>query len=609
MIDCLIVQSCHDSNCLKVDDDLTKYKDIRIEIQNLKWFKNSGNCVGCPPVPGLSDLVDNNNSHSVSRVHRCIMMKGKQKRADGADTFMPEETAASFLVFLISNCTKMASSPLRSKSNYHARSVSLPSRLHPLIPHVDESLRLSGLQNMFDRLDDLLLLPHTQQAFAQQRHEIWVEEVLEKYLGLLDICSAAKDVSIQTKQDVQSLLSVFRRRRDTNDFSAYLTSRKKAKKVIQKSLKDLKSIKSKSTKIAFDKNHEIFEIVSLLNEVEAATIMVFESLLSYIAGSKMESRGSVFSLVSKLTNRKKVSSKEEETNTNPFQEIDASLHSLNSHKTSETDGVIHMEIVQNQISASSEATSSSLPSISNTLHSLENLYDFVDDLLLLPQTRKSLGRQCNGKFFEEALDGYLRLLDTCAATKDIISQTKEDVKEQLSNLRRKRDATDFGGYLNSRKKVKKAIQKLLNYSKRIVNKGMLLNLAMDKDHETVATFSMLKEVEAVTVSALESLLCYASGTKVQSRESGWCLVSKLMHHKKAACQMKETIVGEFEKIDAAIHVLIGRQPTKSDNKNIETVQNQLGELELSVQGLEEVLERLLRRLIRTRVSLLNILNH
>ncbi|XP_058216625.1 uncharacterized protein LOC131327479 [Rhododendron vialii] len=238
----------------------------------------------------------------------------------------------------------MDSSPLRSKSNYHARSVSLPSRLHPVIPHIDENLNLHGLQNMFDRLDDLLLLPHTQQVFAQQRHETWVEEVLEKYLRLLGICAAAKDVSTQTKQDVQGLLSILRRRRNANDFSGYLSSRKKAKKVIQKSLNDLKSIENKTSAIAFGKSNESLEIVSLLNEVEAATIGVFESSMSYIAGTKVESRASGFSLVSELMNRKSVSPEEEKTKTNAFEKSDAALHSLNSHKTG---GLIHMDDVQN----------------------------------------------------------------------------------------------------------------------------------------------------------------------------------------------------------------------------------------------------------------------
>ncbi|XP_058216623.1 uncharacterized protein LOC131327476 [Rhododendron vialii] len=261
-----------------------------------------------------------------------------------------------------------------------------------------------------------------------------------------------------------------------------------------------------------------------------------------------------------------------------------------------------------RLNASSEATTSSLLSISNTISGLENVYDCVDELLRLPHTQQRLGQECNEKSVEEVLDGYLRLLDACVATKDIFSLTKEDVKEQHSNLRRKRDASDFGGYIASRKKAKKVILKLLNDLKCIKHKDILRGLSLDKSHGTIAIFSMLKEVEIVTFCALESLLCYASGRKVQSRRSGWSLVSRLMHHERAACQAKETVVSEFANIDAAIRVLVGHQPIKSvHNKNIERVQNQLGELELSIQDAEEVLERLLRRLIRTRVSLLNIL--
>ncbi|KAH7852522.1 hypothetical protein Vadar_025906 [Vaccinium darrowii] len=249
-----------------------------------------------------------------------------------------------------------------------------------------------------------------------------------------------------------------------------------------------------------------------------------------------------------------------------------------------------------RLRSSSEATSSSLPSISNKLQGLQKLYDCVDDLLLLPHTQQRLGQECNEKPVEVALEGYLWLLDTCAATKDIFSQTKEDVKEQLSILRRRRDAGDFAGFLASRKKAKKAVLKLLKDLKSFQNKDKLL--ALDKDHETVATFSMLKEVEAITVSALESLLCYALGTNVQSRRSGWSLVSKLIHHKRETLQARGTVLSEFEKVDAAVHTPI----------SIEMVQNQLGELELGIQVVEEVLESLFRRLVRTRVSLLNILN-
>ncbi|XP_058213862.1 uncharacterized protein LOC131325559 [Rhododendron vialii] len=238
----------------------------------------------------------------------------------------------------------MASSPLRLKSFYHTRSVSLPSRLHPVIPHDDEHLRLSGLENMYDRLDGLLLLPHTQQAFAQQHHEKWVEVVLEKYLGLLDVCATVRDVSSQTKQDLQDLLSVLRRRREENDFSEYLNSKKKAKKVIQKSLKDLKNIKTKHTVVGLGKSREILDS---LNEVEAATVGAFETLLSYISGTKAESRLSGFALASKLIHQKSVASKDEVTNTSVFEKFDVLLHSLNNHKTSKSYSTLRVENVKN----------------------------------------------------------------------------------------------------------------------------------------------------------------------------------------------------------------------------------------------------------------------
>lgn len=94
-------------------------------------------------------------------------------------------------------------------------------------------------------------------------------------------------------------------------------------------------------------------------------------------------------------------------------------------------------------------------------------------------------------------------------------------------------------------------------------------LDLHNDYETLVIFSMLKEVEAVSA---------------------------------VACQAKETTVNEFEKVDAVVHSLIGHKQSKSDDNKI--VQNQLEKLELSIQDLEEVLERLLRW-----VSLLNILNH
>ncbi|XP_052193861.1 uncharacterized protein LOC127802194 [Diospyros lotus] len=252
----------------------------------------------------------------------------------------------------------MASSPLRLKSHRHARSVSLPSRSHPLIPLVDEHLcrikaseaasspvgeRLSILLDMYSCLDDLLLLPHTQEALAKQNREKWVEVVLDGYLNLLDVCGTAKDVSSQAKQDAQDLLSIIRRKRDANELGGYSASRKRVKKLIQKSLRDLKNIRSKHTILASDKYHETMAICALLNDVEAATLAVMESLLSYMAGAKAQSR---FSLVSKLLHSKTVEAQDEETGTNEFDKVDIALCLLSGHKSSRSSGAMSLENLQ-----------------------------------------------------------------------------------------------------------------------------------------------------------------------------------------------------------------------------------------------------------------------
>ncbi|XP_059649960.1 uncharacterized protein LOC132295680 [Cornus florida] len=254
----------------------------------------------------------------------------------------------------------------------------------------------------------------------------------------------------------------------------------------------------------------------------------------------------------------------------------------------------------------SEATSSSLPSISNRLSGLEELYDCVDDLLQLPQTQQVFTHECNQKWVDEALAGHLRLLDTCAIAKDVFSQTKQDVQQLLSMLCKRWDANDFGAYLTSQKKVKKVIQKSLKDLRRIRNNESLL--ALDKDHQTVEIVSMLTEVEAVTAAAFESLLSYVAGSKVQSRPTTWSLMSKLMHQKSVS-QHDEAEMNEFEKVATALHSLTGHKTSKFDNiMNVENLQNQLGKMDSLIQDAEEKLECLFRRLIRTRVSLLNILS-
>ena len=140
-------------------------------------------------------------------------------------------------------------------------------------------------------------------------------------------------------------------------------------------------------------------------------------------------------------------------------------------------------------------------------------------------------------------------------------------------------------------------------------KGMQTKLN-SKKNEDLAMVGMLKELEAAILMVFESLLTFIAGSKLQSKSSSWFVVSKLVHPKRIACEGEETDANEFEKVDAVLQSLISHKTRKSDySMYIQNVQNWMGQLESSIQDVEEVLECLSRRLVKTRVSFLNILNY
>ncbi|XP_057963953.1 uncharacterized protein LOC131155060 [Malania oleifera] len=261
-----------------------------------------------------------------------------------------------------------------------------------------------------------------------------------------------------------------------------------------------------------------------------------------------------------------------------------------------------------------EGTSSTTPSVCEKIGVLTDLFDRVHDLLLLPRIQqKTSAQECHTQFVDNVLDGSLRLLDVCGTTKDALVQTKESTQELQSILRRRRGselglANEIGEHLASGKKVKKAILMSLRKLKGVENKCSFSHL--DKSHDIVVMATMFRELEAITFSVFESLLSYISGLKVRSRPSGWSLVSKLMHLKHAACEEEASDMSEFMKVASDLRTLIhGCRKGKSINMHVENVQRRLGKLESNIQDLEEGLDCLFRHLVRTRVALLNILNH
>ncbi|KAG6407810.1 hypothetical protein SASPL_130809 [Salvia splendens] len=132
---------------------------------------------------------------------------------------------------------------------HHGRSLSFPSSSHPAVSQVDDNLsrlrsseatcsslsslngKINGLRNLYESIDDLLLLSHI--------HQIVSEEGVDDYIKLLDACSSVKDLISLAKKDLRDLLSAVRRK-DVQGINAYLSSRKKLKKMMQKCLKDMR---------------------------------------------------------------------------------------------------------------------------------------------------------------------------------------------------------------------------------------------------------------------------------------------------------------------------------------------------------------------------------
>ncbi|KMT12779.1 hypothetical protein BVRB_4g088730 [Beta vulgaris subsp. vulgaris] len=209
-------------------------------------------------------------------------------------------------------------------ASYHTRSYSFPSKSHPVSDELDASLcrlrssqaastssvtnKLTDLKDLYKCVDEFLQLPLNQKNVSQTQ---CVEQVLDGSLRLLDICSTSRDVLVQSKERLQDIQSVLRRRCSgelniTNEVAEYLKTRKTSKKIIKKCLKDIKEV---------DNTNE----ATALTEVQAMTVEIFKSMLSYIGGSQKSS----WSFTKK---------KETTISTSEFDVVDATLELVISQK-------------------------------------------------------------------------------------------------------------------------------------------------------------------------------------------------------------------------------------------------------------------------------------
>ncbi|XP_057516552.1 uncharacterized protein LOC130797803 [Amaranthus tricolor] len=264
---------------------------------------------------------------------------------------------------------------------------------------------------------------------------------------------------------------------------------------------------------------------------------------------------------------------------------------------------------------SSEVVSTSVSQLSSLgykLSILKDLYECLENLILLPQNQQKLMLFSNASSIDELLDGSLRLLDVCGIAKDVLAQVKEHMQEILSSLRR-RSNTDLSigdeivDYVNMRKKTRMTMKKCLKDVK-----GLMKRFTSQKgDHENAAMVDVLREVEGVTAEIFESLLEAISGSKSQFHKRNASLsivMCKLIMYQNEESEEEEESKNEFDDVDSTLSSLVITQKKRICLNVIqaENLRRRLVKLDSAIQDLDEVLEGVFRCLVKTRATLLNI---
>ncbi|KAA8532049.1 hypothetical protein F0562_006809 [Nyssa sinensis] len=565
----------------------------------------------------------------------------------------------------------MAGSSASLALQYHVRSISLPSRLHPsstkietelnkltnwaissastIVPLTADTIRtgLVGLAELYNYVEELVNSPLNQQALLQHQHRILVEEALQ--VGLLDSCGVAKDLLLMMKEHVQDLQSALRRKVGDlsigSNISAYICFRKKLiKKDIPKSLRALKQIESKiGSSTRLDENHHLSMVIGMLRKVIAITISVFRAFLLFLSDSNSKAKPSGWSLISKLMLTRSVASERGQKIFNEVGRVDSTLHSLRgciqsndakvdvqmAHRRLQTlDASIEsleagldrlfrshpttltIEEKLNQLKTWEASSTPTAETIFQGLSGLEELFKCVDDLYNLPLTQQALSQHQHEKWVNELLDGSVRLLDICGITRDAMSQIKEHVRYLQSALRRRKGdlsiESSIAKYTCFRKKMKKDAKKLISAMKQMDNKIETLPV-LDLDHHVSSVIKVLREAGAMSILIFQTVLLFLSVPVSKPKPTRWLLVSKLLHKGAVACEEQEENVNELESVDVALQALCGSDSSGVDRMQI--AQKRLEALEASIEVLENGLECMFRRLIKSRASFLNLISH
>lgn len=262
---------------------------------------------------------------------------------------------------------------------------------------------------------------------------------------------------------------------------------------------------------------------------------------------------------------------------------------------------------------SSTSTTSKVATICFGLSSLVELYKRIEDLLKLPLTQQAIAQHHNEKWVEDLLDTPLRFLDLLGKTRDAVLLMKGKVEELQSALRRRKVVDSsieilVSCYWNLRRNMRKECTKSLFLLKQMDN-SFGGSTPLDLNNHLSSIVRVLREANLITSSIFQSLVGFLSSPILRSKVNKWALVSRLMQKGVFGCNNQHENISELEKVDFALSSLCIENLSK--DVGVEKIQSAYGRLEalvVAIDGIENELELLFKRLVNTRVSFLNILS-
>ncbi|KAI8536897.1 hypothetical protein RHMOL_Rhmol10G0292400 [Rhododendron molle] len=259
----------------------------------------------------------------------------------------------------------------------------------------------------------------------------------------------------------------------------------------------------------------------------------------------------------------------------------------------------------------SSIVSSTVPTSGETIRTglvgLAELYNCVEELINSPITQQALVQHQKGVLAEDALEGSIRLLDSCNVARDLFLMVKQNVQDLQSVLRRKGGdlaiERNMNAYNSTKKRVKKESAKCLRALKKMENQIESCSLSGVNYHLSNVT-RVFREVIIVTISVLRLLFLFLSmPADSTTRSGGWSLIKKLVVTRPRG----NKIVNEFGSVDVALQSMHGCiRNDDIPNIDVQITRRRLEALGDSMEGLESGLDCLYRKLIRNRVCLLNV---